>query len=117
MATIVDSYSETNKSQVNGFGSPTFQGYGQSFTGDGGTLNSSKFYLEKRELPTGNIVSKVYAHSGTFGTSSVPTGSALATSDNVDVSTLGLLALVTFTFSGANKITLTNGTKYVVTVE
>ena len=59
---------------------------GQSFTGNGLILNSAEFYLKKKGSPTGNAVVKIYAHSGTYGTSSVPTGSALATSDNFDVS-------------------------------
>lgn len=112
MAQIVDSYSETNATDNS---SSTI---GQSFTGDGGTLNSAKFYLQKDGSPTGNLYAKIYAHSGTFGTSSVPTGSALATSDAVDASTISTSsALVTFTFTGANKITLTNATKYVVVFE
>ncbi len=118
MATIVDSYSESNQS----LNRPLYNGstikYGQSFTGDGGTLNSVKFYLYKTGSPTGNVIAAIYAHSGTFGTNSVPTGSALATSDNFDVSTLtASYQLISFTFSGANKITLTNGTYYVVVVE
>ena len=88
---------------------------GKSFTSQGGTLDSVKFLLSKEGSPTGNAVAKVYAHTGTYGTSSLPTGVALATSDNFDVSTLTTgTTLKTFTFSGANRITLVNETKYVV---
>lgn len=113
MATIIDSYSESN------FVTDTTITVGQSFTGDGQTLDSAKFYLKREGSPSGNVVAKIYAHSGTFGTSSLPTGAALATSDNVDVSTIGTgsYALVDFPFSGANRITLANGTKYVVVWE
>lgn len=91
---------------------------GQSFTGDGGVLADAQFKLYKTSSPTGSIYAKVYAHTGTFGTSSVPTGSPLATSDAVDVSTLGgSAAWVTFTFSGAEKITLTAATNYVVVID
>lgn len=120
---IVDSYSESNYSgagdeiQIDN-GIINSSGGAQSFTGDGGVLNSAKFYLRKVGSPTGNGVAKIYAHTGTFGTSSLPTGAALATSNTFDVSTLTTsLALATFTFSGAEKITLTNTTKYVATFE
>ncbi len=120
MAQIVDSYSENNYDSWATLGAvpPDFVSVGQSFTGDGGTLNSAKFYLNKDGSPTGDIVAKVYAHTGTFGTSSRPTGSALAISNNVDVSTLTTSSqLITFNFTGANKITLENGTYYCVLVE
>ncbi len=116
---IDDSYSESfspTSFQLNSGGAT--QGIGQSFTGDGNALNSAKFYIKKFGSPTGNAVVKVYTHSGTFGTSSVPTGAALATSANFDVSTLTTsFQLISFSFSGGNKIALTNGTKYVVTIE
>lgn len=117
MAYIVDSYSESNYDFSSRIAGSTW-GVAQSFTGDGGTLDSVKFYLKKSGSPTGNAVAKIYAHTGTYGTSSAPTGIALATSDNFDVSTLtGSFALSTLIFSGANKITLTNGTKYCVSIE
>jgi hypothetical protein len=115
---IVDSYSEANKDAVTSVASGGVTALGQSFTGNDFVLDSAKFYGFKFGSPTGSIFAKVYAHSGTFGTSSVPTGSALATSDSVDVSTLsGSFALITFTFSAADKIDLVSGTKYVVTIE
>ena len=114
MATIVDSYSESNWINENTDVRAMQPLVGQSFTGDGGKLNSCKFYISKKGSPTGNGVAKIYAHTGTFGTSSVP-GDLLATSDNFDVSTLTTSKqLITFTFSGAEKITLTNGTYYCV---
>ena len=91
---------------------------GKSFTATiAGTLDNIRFRLGKYGSPTGNVTVKVYAHTGTYGTSSVPTGDALATSDNVDVSGLTTSnPFVTFTFSGANRISLTEGTYYVATV-
>ena len=89
---------------------------GQSFTGNGLTLTDIQAYLKKAGSPSGDLTAKIYAHSGTFGTSSVPTGSALATSGTIDAATLTTTAtLTTFTFSGG--IVLTNGTKYVLTIE
>lgn len=117
MATIVDSYSEANQ-DTSVTGNSDVPANGQSFTGDGGTLNTVNFYVKKGGSPTGNATAIIYAHTGTFGTSSVPTGSALATSGVFDVSTLTTsFQLITFTFTGGEKITLTNGTKYVVVLD
>jgi hypothetical protein len=114
---IIDSYSESNADGTipvdysGGMGH--YKAIGQSFTGDGGTLNISKFYLKKVGSPTGSAYAQIYAHSGTFGSTGLPTGSLLATSDSFDVSTLTTSSqLITFTFSGGNKITLVNGTHY-----
>lgn len=92
----------------------------QSFTwgGTGYELHTSIQQFYKSGSPTGNVYMKIYAHSGTFGTSSVPTGSALATSDPVDVSTFQTFGdYYVFNFNGANRITLTNGVNYVAVYE
>jgi len=125
VSVLVDSYSEANfvaGSFTGLYDTTTSHTYaaGQSFTGNGGILNSCKFYLSRYGAPTGYAVAKIYALTGTFGTNSKPTGAALATSDSLDISGVPAYAnfgLATFTFSGANKIILTNGTKYVVVIE
>lgn len=118
MSVLVDNYSEGNSDGYTFVYSPTRIGVGQSFIGNGTTINSTKFHIYKTGSPSGNIVSRVYLHSGTFGTSSLPTGSPIATSEIVDASTLSTSAeLVEFTFTGSNKILLGNGTYYVVTIE
>ena len=93
---------------------------GQSFlNADNMILNSCQFYLEKYGSPTGSAYAKIYAMSGSYGTTSIPTGSVLATSDAFDVSTLLTYpngSLKTFTFSGVNKITLTANTNYVISI-
>lgn len=112
---LIDNYSYANSSIATNVRSGEFNS--QSFTGDGGTLDSVVLYGNRINNPTGNISVKIYAHSGVFGTSSLPTGSALATSDELDSSTLSAsLSLVEFNFSGDNKIVLSNGTKYVLVV-
>lgn len=117
-AATEDSYSQTNQDGTTTLSVLTPTGAAQSFTGAGGTLSSVKLYLKKTGSPTGSAVAKIYAHSGTFGTSSVPTGAALATSDNLAVSSLTTtLALTSLQFSGSNNIVLTNTTKYVVALE
>lgn len=117
-ATTTDSYSETNQDSTVQLYSGATVGVGQSITGDGNKLTSIWFYLRKVGSPTGNAVAKLYTHSGTFGTSSVPTTPLLATSKNVDVSGLGTsYALVKFELDDSEFYTLANGTKYVVTLE
>lgn len=110
-------YSESNQDAANSLYS-ALPGTGQSFTGAGTPLVSAKFFLKKTGTPTGYAVAKVYAHSGTFGTSSIPTGAALATSTLLDVSTLTTsYALTELKFNDSNSITLSNGTNYVITIE
>ena len=116
--TIDDYYSESNYDTSLNMYTGQSSAVGQSFTSTGGELNSAAFFLSKTGAPTGNAVVKIYAHTGTYGTSSLPTGSALAASDNFDVSTLGTsIALTEIAFSGANRITLESATNYVVTFE
>jgi hypothetical protein len=97
--------------------SATLTEAGQSFTpSSSGNLLTVKFSLDKANSPTGNAVAKLYNHSGTYGTNGKPTGTALATSDNFDVSTLTTTAsLITFNFS--TTVALSSGTNYFITVE
>ncbi len=85
---------------------------GSVFTaGISGNLNQNKFFLKKVGSPTGNIFATLYATSG-----GAPTGSAIATSNNVDVSTLTTsYGLITFTFS--TPYWVTKGTSYCIVVE
>lgn len=93
-------------------------GAGQTFACNvNSTLDSCKFYIARAGSPTGNVYAEIYAMTGTYGTNGKPTGSPLATSDNVDISTIPLTAtLKTFTFSGANRISLSASTYYVAVV-
>ena len=116
---VVDTYNESNQSDVQDIDGSTPTATAQSFTNNNAAiLKSAKFYLQKLGSPTGNAVAKLYAHSGTFGSTSIPTGAALATSDNFDVSTLTTsLALVSFTFTGAQQYSMVAETKYVIALE
>ena len=120
MAYIIDSYSESNADSGTGLSADVpYNQAGQSFTGDGGTLDSCKFELYTDGSPTGSVYARIYAHTGTYGTNGVPTGSILATSGALDASTLpgfAEKALFAFTFTGAEKITLTNEIKYFTTL-
>lgn len=116
MATIMDSYSESNQdSYLNISGTSRSA---QTFTANGEKVVSAKFYLQNTTGATGNIIARLYAMSGNFGTTGIPTGSALATSDNFNVSTItSSFALKTFTFSGANQYVTTNGVNYCISIE
>lgn len=99
-------------------------GRGQSFKASGGAIKKVIAHVMKSNVAqtTGTVVCKIYAHSGTFGSSSVPTGSALATSDSVNINdlfvppnTFGYDVAIEFTFATAFQTT--NNTNYVVTIE
>lgn len=93
-----------------------FKGYAQSFlTGTGAPVSSLTVKLYRTGSPTGNISAAIYAHSGTFGTSSVPTGSPLQTALNtVDASTIPTTgAYVTFFFT----LDLATSTHYVFAID
>lgn len=115
----VDSFTESAYDSTTTLSSTLRLGAGQCFNSDnGGVLNRVSFYLSKSNTPTGNAVAKIYALSGTYGTNAIPTGSALATSDNFDVSALTTtIGLKEFSFSGAQKITLSPSTNYFVSIE
>jgi PKD repeat protein len=111
----IDSYSETNRDNY-GQLDANMRGWGQAFTGNGASVTSAKFYLQKSGSPTGSAYAKIYAITGTFGSTAKPTGAALATSDAVTVSTIPTsYGLVQFNFSTPYKTT--NGTRYIITVE
>ncbi len=109
MSTVIDSYSIGSSTQR--FNSASLVRYGQTFTAASYfTLDSCQFFLQKVGSPTGNFTAKIYNIIGTFGTTSIPTGNHLAESDPIDISTISTSsALVTFTFSGANRIFLALG--------
>ena len=89
-AVLIDHYSESNQDSYTSLSSTLMQ-VGQSFTGDGRQLLACYFYVGRINTPTGVCRAKLYAHSGTFDTgtkSSLPTGIPLATSEDVDISTL-----------------------------
>ena len=118
MAILIDSYSESNSDNEQVACVTAYPGAGQSFTGKKGKLIQCKFYLKKESDATGNAVAKLYAHSGTYGTSSIPTGTALAASGNLDVSTLTTsFQLITINFTGVNQYLFVNGTYYCLALE
>lgn len=118
----LDSYSEANKDGNYALRSTAGSARGVAQTFDVGAttsiLTSVKFHLAKVGSPTGNAVAKIYALTGSAGTTGKPTGTALAVSNNFDVSTLTTsFVLTTLNFSGLDQITLSASTTYCVAIE
>jgi hypothetical protein len=118
--TVSDRYDASNYSNNSGtLNASNFTG--EAFVGNGRRLLSAKWYLSRDSgLTSGSLVSRIYAATGTLGSTAKPTGAALASSDAFDAATLNVynnFLFVSFSFSGANQITLTDGTTYVVTAE
>lgn len=112
LETELDCYDESNldSSYPLGF----LAGVSQSFEGNGGKLTRIRVWLSKASSPTGDVSCALIAHTGTYGTSSVPTGAPIqtsATTYNVSEIT-GTPAAFDFYFDGTQ--TLTSGTKYCI---
>ncbi len=114
-ATTEDSYADSNQDATTTFNDGTTDGVAQSFTGAGGDLSRLRVMLAKTGSPTGTLTARIYAHSGVFGTSSIPTGPILAESETIDIADLSTLAFVDFEFE--DEFTLVNTTKYVWALE
>jgi hypothetical protein len=86
---------------------------GQSFLAIDGILNRAVFRLYRIGSPSGNVQAEIHSHTGTYGIDSISTGITLATSETVDISTIGTSSeWVYFSFTGSNRITLVGGTHY-----
>ena len=67
--------------------------------GSGYSIQSVRFWLKKLGSPTGLMQAKIFASTGTVGTSGLPTGTVLKTSIDVEASSLTTsFAFVEFTF-------------------
>jgi len=105
---------------------------GQSFTANGGLIDSVEVFFGAHEstpaATSGSAYCRIYTHDGTFGTSSEPLNAALP----ADTPTPGWLAISdalpfapgvsgkdwrTLDFSGANRVRLTAGEKYVLVID
>ena len=98
---------------------PTSESIGQAFIAGaavtGKKVTSVSFWLVRSGTPGGTGVAKIYAATGTPGTDGKPTGSALAVSGSINLNDISNIpGVVSLTFSGADQITLVNGTSYCV---
>lgn len=121
MATIVDSYSETNENsyelldETHPSAGLERSAVGQAFEGDGSNIESCKFYLRKDGTP-GSMIARLYAHTGTYGVNGKPTGAALDSSTEYATTSVGANYAL-FEFTGFSGYTLVDGTKYCIVVE
>jgi hypothetical protein len=116
MATLLDSYGSANWSVDQWLNNTKMY---QSFTTPGSVykLASCKFYCNRDGSDANQkIRAKLYSHSGTYGSSSVP-NTLLATSSDVNISSVGVgaSAWVTFTFDGT--YSLSASTYYCIIIE
>lgn len=114
-ATVIDQYAVSNSDNSHLLGA-SGPGWGQSFTGNGSSINQAWFYLARGGNPTGSVVAKIYTMTGTFGSSGKP-GTLLATSNPINVSTIPSNAYSQIYFDFATPYATANGTRYVVTCE
>lgn len=118
MSTIVEisSYSESYVGILITFGSTTTK-LSQSFTPS--VYTKAKYctlYMSKNVAASGTFVVRLYKSSGVYGYSSIPTGNYLATTDNINVSTLSTGGgLVTCNFT--NEVYLFPDQYYCLVVE
>lgn len=110
-------YSSSNQDSNQDVGNGTTTGVAQSFAAAASApLAYVEFYLKKVGSPTGGAVCKLYTHSGTFGTSSVPTGVAISISNTFDVSTL-TTSYQTIKFTFPWNYPLASATNYCIALE
>lgn len=114
-----DSNADTGSDFTIGNGTITAQGQSFSVGTNAKRITRCRFNLKKTGTPTGTVVAELYAHSGTFGTSSVATGAALATSDAYDVSWLTTsYREIELVFNGNDaldqQVSMTGSTNYVI---
>lgn len=111
MTVLIDSSTVASPSDTN---CDSSQLMGQSFqVQNDATLDSLIIDIKKVGTISGSFQFEIYAISGTYGSTSIPTGSVLATSDSV--STAGITTsyvTTTINFSGANRIAMTAGQQY-----
>ena len=92
-------------------------GAAQSFLGNGQKLTRASFWLSRNGTPPdGTLTAYLYAHTGTFGTSSAPTGAPLATSTSINCVSVptGTATRQDFDFNGS--FTLVDGTAYCIAI-
>lgn len=116
---IIDYHSESNVNYDSPIGKADINNLkkiAQSFTGDGNTITSTKFYLKKTGTPTNILSAKIYAHTGTYGVDGKPTGSPIISSNSYPASSLTTsYQLIDFSFPTTYQTT--DGTNYITSLE
>jgi epidermal growth factor receptor substrate 15 len=107
--TLTANYDQSHQNGTDAVDFSVSPGLGETFTATGGMLGKVTYELKGSGANSGNMVAKLY---------SSPNGTLLATSNNFDTSILTTsFQLIDFIFSGANQVSLANGTSYFVTIE
>ncbi len=89
MTILLTSHPDTYLDDTSALSSLTWLASAQSFKcNDDSRIFSAAMFLAKAGSPSGNIKYSLYAHSGTYGTSSVPTGAALVETGNLSTASL-----------------------------
>jgi len=113
---IVDFYPFSYSTIVVGISTPGSYAVGQSFIAKQSILQSATFFLRKVGLPEGTFRAYLYAHSGDFGESSVPTGDPLATSiTEIKIEDLSTKT-TPYVFEFADGFKMKDGEMYVIVV-
>lgn len=113
MPILIDSATVASPSDTN---CDSSQLMGQSFQVQN-SCNLDNLIIDVKKVGTisGSFQFEIYAMTGTYGSTSKPTGSPIATSDSI--STAGITtsyATITAYFTGANAIAMTTGQQYVL---
>jgi hypothetical protein len=125
-ATLIDSNPTTNTYEMLIYGlhpsneSGIYSDIGQSFTtlSSSYKITSAVFIGEKVGNPTGTAYAVLYAQSGVYGNSSVPTGPPLATSNGLNMSSLpSSWANITFTFNASQQYLLQPNAHYCIDLQ
>lgn len=111
-----DGYAGTGTNYVIGNGTTT--GQAQAFSNGIVAQNLTRVIANLRKFgsPTGNLVAKLYAVTGTFGSAAVPNGAALATSVNLNVATL-TTSYLTKELSFSTQYLMSASTNYTIAFE
>jgi hypothetical protein len=115
---ILDRYSETNNNAS--YIMPSSHAIGQTFdSSSGGILDHCIFSLNRTSNPTGNVVTKLFATTGTFGVNAIPTGAPLAISDSIVAASIpsATYSQISFTFTDANRFVIAPSTIYAIVCE
>jgi|WetSurMetagenome_2_1015567.scaffolds.fasta_scaffold08824_2 hypothetical protein len=118
MAVLVDSF--TNGNYGNSFYAGSISKSGETFVPNAsGSLYSAKFQFEKVGSPTGTMVFTLYNITGTPGVNAKATGTVLATSSSLDVSTIssGSLNYYELLFPAGQQYIINSGNNYCIIAE
>jgi len=88
---ILTSYSEAGLNNSSNLSSASYLNAGETFKlNDNSRITHAAMWLNKAGSPTGDVTYNLYAHSGTYGSTGVPTGSVLVSSATLSAASIVL---------------------------